>query len=99
VLPPDLSTTFLIEFVLPLVIGFAVGFLIKKALTVGLIVAVVVSVLIILGFLAPGEVLKPLIGFLRSGSAEAEWVNRVAGYLPYTSVTFVVGLVIGLMKG
>ncbi len=99
VLPPDLSTTFIIAALLPLVIGFIVGLLIKTVLKIGLIIAVVLLLLIIAGFLSPGQVLTPLIGFLKSSSTAAAWVNRVAGYLPYSSLTFIVGLVIGFLKG
>jgi uncharacterized membrane protein (Fun14 family) len=99
ILPPDLSATFIIAALLPLVIGFIVGLLIKTFLKIGLIIAAILLLLIIAGFLSPGQVLTPLIGYLKSSSAAAEWVNRVAGYLPYTSLTFIVGLILGFLKG
>jgi len=99
VLPPDLSTTFLIAALLPLAIGFIVGLLVKAFLKIGLIIAAILILLIVAGFLSPGQVLTPLIGFLKSSSTTSEWVNRVAGYLPYTSLTFIVGLILGFLKG
>lgn len=99
ILPPDLSTTFIIAAILPLVIGFIVGLLIKKVLEIGLIIAAIILLLIIAGFLSPDQVLKPLLSFLKSSSSASHWVERVAGYLPYTSLTFVVGLIIGFLKG
>lgn len=99
VLPPDLSTTFIIEALLPLAIGFAVGLLLKKFVEIGIIIAAILLLLIIVGFLSPDQVLKPLIGYLKSGSTVEAWVKRVAGYLPYTSATFIIGLIIGFLKG
>lgn len=99
ILPPDLSATFIAAALLPLVIGFIVGLLIKNFLKIGLLIAAILLLLIIAGFLSPDQVLKPLLGFLKSGSTVSDWINRVAGYLPYTSLAFVLGLVIGFLKG
>jgi hypothetical protein len=99
ILPPSLSTTFIVAALLPLVIGFIVGLLIKEFLKIGLIIAAIILLLIVAGFLSPDQVLKPLLGFLKSSSSVSDWVKRVAGYLPYTSLTFIVGLVIGFLKG
>lgn len=97
VLPPDLSTTFLVTVILPLAIGFVIGLLMKQVAKVGIVVAALILLLIIAGFISPEQVLKPIIGFLKSGSEAKEWVNRVAGYLPYASVTFIVGLIVGFL--
>jgi hypothetical protein len=99
ILPPSLSTTFIIALVVPLVIGLIVGVLIRSFLEIGLIIAAIILVLIFFGFLSPDQVLKPILGFLKSGSTLSDWVNRVAGYLPYTSLTFIVGLIIGVLAG
>jgi hypothetical protein len=99
ILPPSLSATFIIALLLPLAIGFIVGLLIKKVLAIGLVIAALLLVLIIAGFLSPDQVLKPLLGFLKSGSTVSYWIHRVAGYLPYTSLTFIVGTIIGFLAG
>jgi uncharacterized membrane protein (Fun14 family) len=99
ILPPDLSATFIAAALLPLVIGFIVGLLIKNFLKIGLLIAAIVLLLIIAGFLSPDQVLKPLLGFLKSSSTVSAWISRVAGYLPYTSLTFILGLIIGFLKG
>ena len=99
ILPPSLSATFIIAALLPLVIGFVVGLLIKKVLTIGLIIAAIILLLIIAGYLSPDQVLKPLLGFLKSSSTVSDWIKRVAGYLPYSSLTFILGLIVGFLKG
>lgn len=99
ILPPDLSATFIIAALVPLIIGFIVGLLIKSFLKIGLLITAILLLLIIAGFLSPDQVLKPILGFLKSSSTVSDWVKRVAGYLPYTSLTFVLGLIVGFLKG
>ncbi len=98
-LPPDLSTTFLVAAILPLIIGFIVGVIIRSAIKIGIALAVLVVVLIALGIVSPGEILQPILSLVKSGPALANDVQRLAGYLPYSSLTFVIGLAIGLLKG
>jgi uncharacterized membrane protein (Fun14 family) len=99
ILPPDLSTTFLVAAILPLILGFIVGLIIKSVLKIGIALAILVIVLIVLGIITPDQVLKPLLSWLKSGSALSSYVQRLAGYLPYSSLTFIIGLAIGFLKG
>ena len=96
---PDLSTTFLIAAIVPLIIGFIVGLIVKSVLKIGIALALLVIVLILLGVLTPDQVLKPLLGLVKSGGTLEGYVTRVAGYLPYSSLTFLIGLVIGFWRG
>jgi hypothetical protein len=98
-LPPDLSTTFLVAAILPLIIGFIVGVIIRSAIKIGIALAVLVVILIALGILTPGQVLQPMMGLVKSGPSLTSGVQRLAGYLPYSSITFILGLAIGLLKG
>ncbi len=99
ILPPDLSTTFLVAAILPLIIGFIVGLIVKSVLKIGVALAILVIVLILLGIITPSQVLTPLLALFRSGSALTSDVQRLAGYLPYSSLTFIIGLAIGFLKG
>ena len=99
ILPPDLSTTFLVAAILPLIIGFIVGVIIKSALKIGILIAVIVLILIAIGIITPAQVIQPLLSLFKSGSALSSEAQRVAGYLPYSSVTFLIGLAIGFLKG
>jgi hypothetical protein len=96
---PDLSTTFLIAAIVPLIIGFIVGIIVRSALKIGIALVVLVVLLIALGILTPGQVLAPILGLVKSGSGLTAYANRVAGYLPYSSLTFIIGLAVGLLKG
>ncbi len=98
-IPPDLSTTFLVAAILPLIIGFIVGVIIKSALKIGIAIAILVLILLALGIITPDKILKPLLSLLKSGSSLGPYAQRVAGYLPYSSLTFIIGLAVGFWKG
>jgi uncharacterized membrane protein (Fun14 family) len=99
ILPPDLSTTFLVAAILPLVLGFIVGLIVKRVLKLGIAIAALVIILILLGIVAPSQIIGPLMSMARSGGSLTSAVDRVAGFLPYSSVTFIVGLALGFLKG
>ena len=96
---PDLSTTFLVAAIVPLILGFIVGVIIRSALKIGIAIAVLIVILIAAGFLSPNQVLQPLLSIVKSGPDLVTYAQRVAGYLPYSSLTFLIGLAVGLWKG
>ncbi len=98
-LPPDLSTTFLVAAILPLILGFIVGVIVKSALKIGIAIALIIILLIALGVVSPDQILQPLLSLVKSGPSLADYAQRVAGYLPYSSVTFLIGLAVGFWKG
>jgi uncharacterized membrane protein (Fun14 family) len=98
---PDLSTTFLVAAILPLIIGFIVGVIIKSAIKIGVAIAILIVILIAAGIITPAQVIGPLASLVKSGTSGTitAYANRVAGYLPYSSITFIIGLAIGYFKG
>ncbi|MGD0637925.1 MAG: hypothetical protein ABSA72_07785 [Nitrososphaerales archaeon] len=99
ILPPDGSITFVAAILVPLILGFLVGIIGKAAIRIGAAIAVIIVILIVLGFLTPNQVIQPLVQLVRSGPSLTSKVSQVAGYLPYSSITFIVGFVIGFFKG
>lgn len=99
ILPPDLSTTFLAALLVPLILGFLVGIIAKGLLKVGIAIALLVIVLIAIGTITPGQVIGPVVALFRSGQGYTTKVDQITGYLPYSSVTFLVGLVVGFFRG
>jgi len=96
---PDLSTTFLIAAIVPLILGFIVGVIIRSAIKIGIALAVLIILLIAVGIITPSQVLQPLLSIVKSGPSLASYAQRVAGYLPYSSLTFIIGMAVGLWKG
>jgi len=98
-LPPGLNTTFVVAVLVPLVLGFIVGVIIRSVLKIGIALVVIIVLLIALGILTPGSVIQPLLSLIKTGPSLTSAVNRLAGYLPYSSLTFIVGLAVGLLRG
>ncbi len=99
---PDLSVTFLIAAIAPLIIGFIVGMVVKAVFKIGIVIAAIVLILIFLGIISPSQVLNPIASALKSGAASSTvsaYVDRLAGYLPWSSLTFIVGVALGFWKG
>jgi hypothetical protein len=99
ILPPDASITFIAALLIPLVLGFLVGIIAKSAVKIGAAIAIIVLLLIAVGFLTPGQIIQPLVQLARSGPSVVTKADQIAGYLPYSSILFIVGLVIGFFKG
>ena len=98
ILPPDASVTFILALIIPLVIGYLVGLVIKSALKIGAAIAIIVVLLIFGGILTPSQVIQPVMSLVRSGPELTTKVNQLAGYLPYSSVLFIIGLAVGFFK-
>lgn len=96
---PDLSVSFIVAALVPLVLGFIVGLIIRSALKIGIAIAIIIVILIAAGILSPGQVLQPLLSLVKSGPSLVPYAQRIAGYLPYSSLTFILGLLVGLWKG
>ena len=99
VLAPDASVTFIAALLVPLILGFLVGIVAKAAIRIGVAIAAIIIILIVTGFITPDQVIQPIVQLFRSGPSLATKVSQVAGYLPYSSLTFIVGFVIGFFKG
>jgi hypothetical protein len=99
ILPPDSSITFVGGILIALAIGFLIGALARVFVKVGVVLLAIAVVLIALGFFEPNQLIKPLLAYIESGTELTEKVNQVAGYIPYSTVAFVVGLLIGFFRG
>ncbi len=96
---PDLSTAFIVAAVVPLILGFLVGTVIKQALKVGAAIAIIILLLIFIGALTPSQVIQPILStFKGSGPQVLTEAKRLSGYLPYSSITFLIGLAVGFYR-
>jgi uncharacterized membrane protein (Fun14 family) len=97
---PDLSTTFLVAAILPLILGFIVGLILRSVFKIGIALIILFVILILLGLITPDQILKPVLSALKGNSSTIEAdVQKLASYLPYSSITFIIGLAIGFLKG
>jgi|SRR5271155_556678 len=98
ILPPDASVTFIIALLVPLALGFLVGLVIKNAIKIGVLIAIIALLLIFAGIITPSQIIQPILSSFKSGPELASKVTQVAGYLPYSSITFLIGLAVGFYK-
>jgi len=96
---PNLSTTFIAALLVPLILGFLVGIVAKSLMKVALAIVAIIIILIAIGTITPNQVVGPIVALFRSGSSYTSKVSQISGYLPYSSVTFIVGLIVGFYKG
>ena len=95
-IPPEIA--WLVPIIVPLIIGLLVGVLIKHLVKWLLIFVVLVVVLVVTGALSIGfsDLYDQAMEFLpKLYDAGRGWIN----VLPYSSVAFLIGLVLGLWKG
>jgi uncharacterized membrane protein (Fun14 family) len=99
ILAPDTSIAFWVALLLPLVLGIIVGLIVKSVIKIGLALAILAVILIFLGIVTPDQVLQPILSLAKQGPALTAEVQRLSGFLPYSSATFIIGLAIGFFKG
>jgi uncharacterized membrane protein (Fun14 family) len=93
-IPPEIA--WLIPVILPFIIGLLVGVVIKKALKLLVAVAVLVIILVVTGIISVtfsdlyAEAMKFLPKLYDVGQG---WLN----VLPYSSIAFIIGLLLGLI--
>ncbi len=93
-IPPEIA--WIIPIVLPLIIGLLVGAIIKKGFKLLMLVVVLVIVLIATGALSLtfSDVFTEAMKFLPKLYDVGEgWLN----VLPYSTITFLIGLVLGFI--
>ncbi|MCJ7634345.1 hypothetical protein MUP77_18390 [Candidatus Bathyarchaeota archaeon] len=94
--PPQIA--WIVPIILPLLIGLVVGVIIKNSLKLMFTLAALIVLLVITGFISItvqdvfDQAMKLLPRIIGTGSG---FIN----VLPYSSVTFLIGIVLGLWKG
>ncbi|MEW9492084.1 MAG: hypothetical protein TQ35_0007800 [Candidatus Aramenus sulfurataquae] len=95
----SLTTADVISLIVAFVIGLLVGYIVKNAVKIGLAILAIIIILIAIGALSPTTVEHTLVVLgQKLTQAEGE-VNSYINLLPYNSIAFIIGFVIGLIKG
>jgi uncharacterized membrane protein (Fun14 family) len=93
-IPPEIA--WIIPVVLPLIIGLLVGAIIKKGFKLLMLVIVLIIVLIFTGVLSLsfGDIFTEAMKFLpKLYDTGTGWLD----VLPYSTITFIIGLVLGFL--
>ncbi|MHC1629134.1 MAG: hypothetical protein ACXQTI_09945 [Candidatus Nezhaarchaeales archaeon] len=96
-IPPEIA--WIVPIVVPFIIGLLIGIIIKKALKLALAVLALIIVLAVFGYIAiPSvqDVIETAMTVLPQIQAQ---LGPLINILPYSSFTFIIGLILGLWKG
>ena len=94
--PPEIA--WIVPIIVPLIIGLLIGFIVKHTIKLVFAIAALVILLVFTGFISItyqdifSQALKLLPMIIGTGSG-------LIDMLPYSSLTFIIGLVLGLWKG
>ena len=89
----------IVSLVVSFLLGLLIGLLIRKVIAVGLILLAIVVLLIVAGYLTPTQVEQLVQNLAANATHYVTTINSLRAYIPYNSIAFVVGFVIGLIKG
>ena len=96
VTPPEIA--WIVPVIIPAIIGLLVGVIIKHSVKLIFVVAALVVLLVLTGFISLtfqdvyDQAMKFLPRIIGTGSG-------LVDVLPYSSITFIIGLALGLWKG
>ncbi|MEM2930630.1 MAG: hypothetical protein QW797_07225 [Thermoproteota archaeon] len=95
-IPPEFA--WIIPVVVPFIIGLLVGLIIKRAITLVLALAILVIILVATGYvsLTFQDIFERSMEFLPK---LIDLGGSLQNVLPYSSATFLIGLLLGLWKG
>jgi uncharacterized membrane protein (Fun14 family) len=80
-------------------LGLLVGYLVKNIIKIGLTILAIIIILIAIGTISPHTVISGIETVTSYTPQIEEYVSQILTYLPYNSLLFIIGFVIGLWKG
>ncbi|MFP3200756.1 hypothetical protein DDW09_00705 [Sulfolobus sp. SCGC AB-777_L09] len=80
-------------------LGLLVGYLVKNIIKIGLTILAIIIILIAIGVISPHTVISGIETVTSYTPQIEEYVSQILTYLPYNSLLFIIGFVIGLWKG
>ncbi|MEM3383853.1 MAG: hypothetical protein QW698_07450 [Nitrososphaerales archaeon] len=96
-IPPEYS--WIIPIIVPLIIGLLIGIIIKRTIKLAIMVLILVLLLGALGYIT----LPSVQDVIQKASEYLPMIWKGAGglinILPYSSITFIIGFLLGLWKG
>lgn len=96
---PPITLTDVVSVIIAFVLGLLVGLLIKKVIQIGLIVLAIVIILIAIGLISPSTIEHALMTLGQEASTAKSEMSTYLNLLPYNSIFFIIGFIIGIIKG
>lgn len=96
---PPITLTDIASILISFILGLLVGLLIRKAIQIGLIILAIVIILIVIGAISPSTIENALIALGQEASKAQGELSTYLKLLPYNSIFFIIGFIIGIIKG
>ncbi len=97
--PSSISISEIVALAVSFLLGLLIGVLIKRIIAIGLILLAIVILLIVAGYVSPAQVEHFVQSLASNSTYYVEKLNSLKAYIPYNSIAFVIGFIIGLVKG
>lgn len=89
----------IVSLVSSLIIGLLIGIIVKKAIQVGIILLILIVLLYAVGIIQPSTINNLISDIGIYGERAYRYASDIKSILPYTSLSFIIGFLIGLWKG
>ncbi|MGC8631697.1 MAG: hypothetical protein ACP5T2_04660 [Thermoprotei archaeon] len=94
-----LSIAGLSGILISLVLGLLIGVIVKKVISLGLLLLALVLLLMAVGYIHPSFTASLLTYMQYYGPKAVADAQKIASLIPYSSIFFIIGFIIGVWKG
>ena len=98
-LPSNITEAEIVQLVISFLLGLLIGILVRKFIALGAILVAIVILLMVAGYVSPQQIEALLNSFLVNLQSYAGSAQEIVKFIPYNSIAFLIGFVIGLAKG
>ncbi len=92
-----ISITQILALVVPFIFGLLVGILIRRLIGVALVLLAILILAVAVGYISPSTAINIIQSLGYTAYQAAEKLGIVKAMIPYSSLTFIIGLIIGLL--
>ena len=97
---PPITKGEIVYAIVSFLLGLLIGYLVKNIIKIGIVLLAIVVLLILIGAISPHTVESFVESTASSAIPQAEhYVTEILTYIPYNSIIFIIGFIIGLVKG
>lgn len=92
-----ISLTQILALAVPFIFGLLIGVLIRRLIGVALVLLAIFLLAVALGYMSPSTAMSIIQSLGYTAYQAAEKLGVLKSMVPFSSVTFVIGLIIGLL--
>ncbi|AWR95206.1 hypothetical protein DFR85_11960 [Acidianus brierleyi] len=95
----SITTSDVVSLIVAFVLGLLVGYLVKNIVKVGIVILAIIIILVAIGAISPSSIQHGLMDLGVYATKAEDYASKYVSLLPYNSIAFIIGFVIGLVKG